>query len=306
MKILMVGCGSIGKRHCRNIIRYTSENNIQLELDFLRSSNTKLPDDILEKTSNQYGSISELNNKYDTIFITNPTSLHYDTLLMLNDYSDNFFIEKPVFDKTDIDISKFQNTKKKYYVACPLRYTQVLLAAKEFVRKNQIFSVRAISSSYLPDWRPGTDYRNTYSAHKDLGGGVLIDLIHEWDYLFSFFGAPLSIQKYFGKYSDLEIDSEDLAVYIAKYNSFLLELHLDYCGKQTRRYCEFITADGLYTFDITNNQILKNGLIEKSFVEDGNDKYYRELQNFFSIIFGNVDNTNTIKHAIEVMNIATN
>lgn len=306
MKILMVGCGSIGKRHCRNIIKYVTENKIELELDFLRSSNSKLPDDILEKTSKQCSNINELNDKYNAIFITNPTSLHYETLLKLNDYSDNFFIEKPVFDKTDLDITPFQSSMKNYYVACPLRYTQVLLAAKDFVNENKIFSVRAISSSYLPDWRPGTDYRNTYSAHKDLGGGVLIDLIHEWDYLFSFFGTPISVQKFYGKYSDLEIDSEDLAVYIAKYNNFLLELHLDYCGKQTRRYCEFITSDGLYTFEITNNQILKNGIIEKSFVEDGNDKYYRELQNFFHIVLGDAKNNNTIKHAIEVMTIATN
>ena len=125
MKVLMVGCGSIGKRHCRNIIRYVSENGMELELDFLRSSNSQLPDDILEKTSKQYGEISELDEKYDAIFIANPTSLHYDTLLKLNDYSDNFFIEKPVFDRIDLDIGCFNNLKKKYYVACPLRYTQV-------------------------------------------------------------------------------------------------------------------------------------------------------------------------------------
>lgn len=306
MKVLMVGCGSIGKRHCRNIIRYVSENGMKLELDFLRSSNSQLPDDILEKTSKQYGEISELDEKYDAIFIANPTSLHYDTLLKLNDYSDNFFIEKPVFDRIDLDIGCFNNLKKKYYVACPLRYTQVLLSAKDFVKENKIFSVRAISSSYLPDWRPGTDYRNTYSARKAFGGGVLIDLIHEWDYLFSFFGAPLSVQKYYGKYSDLEIDSEDLAVYIARYSNFLLELHLDYCGKQIRRYCEFISSDGVYTFDITNNQVLKNGRIEKTFVEDANDKYYKELRNFFCIVSGNSENNNTIKHAVEVMSIAIN
>ena len=66
-----------------------------------------------------------------------------------------------------------------YYVACPLRYNAVIQYIKDNIDLQDVISVRSISSSYLPDWRPGVDYRKTYSAKKELGGGVSIDLIHE-------------------------------------------------------------------------------------------------------------------------------
>ena len=300
----MIGCGSIGKRHIKNITEYCKLNNHALKLDLLRSSKADISEEIKPYVNNQFYSLTDLPAQYDYIFITNPTSLHYKTLEETLSLSDNFFIEKPVFDKTNFDIKQFQNTKKNFYVACPLRYTSVLLEAKKFAEQNKIFSVRAISSSYLPNWRPGIDYRTTYSAHKELGGGVLIDLIHEWDYLTYCFGIPQKVNKMFGKYSDLEIDSEDLAIYIATYKDKLLELHLDYCGKQTKRYCEFITAYGTFCFDIANSRITKDGLIMNEFKEDRNDMYYREIEKFFSICNGKEENTNTLEHALEVMKIA--
>ena len=304
MKVLIIGSGSIGKRHIKNIFRYSQEKKEYLIIDLFRSSKSELPVEILNIINKQIFNQSDISEKYDAIFITNPTNLHYPTLLKMLPYSDNFFIEKPVFDKINVDLSALCDTKKNYYVACPLRYTEILLAAKKFVETNNIFSVRAISSSFLPDWRPGIDYRTTYSAKKEMGGGVLIDLIHEWDYLSSFLGFPQKVEKYYGKYSNLEINSEDLAVYIAQYKDKLLELHLDYCGKQTRRSCEFITDEGVFCFDIANNQILKNGIVQKAFNDNRNDMYYNELKTFFAITKNMVDNPNTIENAIKVMKVA--
>ena len=128
-------------------------------------------------------------------------------------------------------------------MACPLRYTNVIQYLKETIDPKKVNSVSIISSSYLPDWRPGTDYRNTYSAHKNLGGGVAIDLIHEWDYLsFLFRYASKKWKSFMGKISNLEIDSDDYAIYIAKYtNDMIAELHLDYFGRKTIRAIEEFT-----------------------------------------------------------------
>ena len=99
----------------------------------------------------------------------------------------------------------------------------------QYVKANiipdDVICVRAMSSSYLPDWRPGQDYRKTYSAHKDLGGGVSIDLIHEWDYLTYLFGWPKKVHSFIGKKSNLEIDSDDYAIYIAEFEKMIAELH---------------------------------------------------------------------------------
>ena len=167
-----------------------------------------------------------------------------------------------------------------------------------------MYSARAISSSYLPDWRKGIDYRNTYSAHKNEGGGVLIDLIHEWDYLVDLFGFPNETRMYYGKYSDLEIDSEDLGIYIANYDDKLLEIHLDYLGKYAERKLELRTDQGVYVFDIINARIEKNGKEIGSFNEKPNDKYEKEMENFWNIIFGQTKNNNSLQTAIKVLSVA--
>ena len=212
MKVCFVGSGSIGKRHINNLQKICKEKGISLETVLFRSTNSPLDGISFDK---QVFSEKELGEAYDMIFITNPTFLHFDTLKMLHDKSDYFFVEKPVFDNTDVDFS-FIAKNKLIYVACPLRHLNVIRNMGKYVDLEKVFSVRSICSTYLPDWRPGIDYRKNYSAHADAGGGVRIDLIHEWDYLTALFGFPDKVYSISSTISELEIDSEDIAVYIAQ------------------------------------------------------------------------------------------
>lgn len=305
MKVCFVGAGSIGRRHIKNWVHLCEKHNVNCEVHLLRATNSCLPEEIKQLVNKQVKEIELLDTSYDVIFITNPTNLHYQTIDQLKYLSKNFFVEKPVFETYAKDL-KLLNLppENKYYVACPLRYTQVLLYAKKIVQKEKVYSARAISSSYLPDWRKGIDYRNTYSAHKNEGGGVLIDLIHEWDYLVDLFGFPNETRMYYGKYSDLEIDSEDLGIYIANYDDKLLEIHLDYLGKYAERKLELRTDQGVYVFDIINARIEKNGKEIGSFNEKPNDKYEKEMENFWNIIFGQTKNNNSLQTAIKVLSVA--
>lgn len=303
MKVCFVGIGSIGKRHIRNFAAVCEECGVSLEIHALRKTSSELPEDIQQHIAKVVHSEAELDEYYDAIFILNPTHMHYETLQALHEYSDCFFIEKPVFDKLSYDCSVF-DPNKRYYVACPLRYTQELLAAERIVKDEAVFSARSISSSYLPDWRPGVDYRTVYSAHKDQGGGVRIDLIHEWDYLEHLFGQPEEVVAFSGTYSNLEIDSEDLAVYIAKYKTMLLELHLDYLGRKTRRSLECRTAEHEYIFDIAEHRVLCDGQVIQETHEDVNAMYIREMQHFYDVIQGLDKPKNTIDSALTTMRIA--
>lgn len=306
MKVCFAGAGSIGKRHIKNIKLLSEEEGVTLELHLLRSSHREIDQNIKKLVCKEMFSVNDITEQYDAIFITNPTYLHYETLLSLKDKAKYFFIEKPVFDDWRVDLEVLQNPKNNvYYVACPLRYTKVLQRAKEIVDTNRVISVRSICSSYLPDWRPDTDYRMTYSAHKEQGGGVKIDLIHEWDYLTHLFGFPDKVFHLYGKYSDLEIDSEDIAVYIAQYCDKLVELHLDYCGRQVKRSCEIMTNSETYVFDIANSCIVKNGILYEKYEELPNDKYLEELRSFLRIMEGKTQNSNDIYHAIKTMKIAS-
>lgn len=304
MKICFVGVGSIGKRHIRNLTVLSRRKGFVLEIDALRSRNNLLGE-VGDIISNQYFNVSELKNTYDAIFITNPTNQHYVTLKNLKNYSKNFFVEKPIFGSLEERIEDLKLPDgNQYYVACPLRYNKVLIAAEEFIKSHKVYTARAISSSYLPEWRPGQDYRQTYSARKSMGGGVCIDLIHEWDYLIQMFGKPEQVQMMCGKISALEIDSEDIAVYIARYPGMFLELHLDYFGRMPERKLELYCEDGKYEFDILHGEIRKNGILLQKFEEDVNEKYLREMEYFLELIEGKKQNTNNLEQAIEAMKIA--
>lgn len=305
MKVCFIGAGSIGKRHIRNLKYLSEEEGFSLEIHLLRSSQRQLDEDICGLITKEWCSLDDIQEVFDAVFVTNPTYLHYETMLKWKNKARFFFIEKPVFEDWNKDLSPFAQMKENvYYVACPLRYTKVLQRAKQIVKANQVFSIRAICSSYLPDWRDGIDYRSTYSANKRQGGGVKIDLIHEWDYLIDLFGIPEQIYHFDGAYSKLEIDSEDIAIYIAKYKDKLLELHLDYFGRNTQRYCEIMTQDAVYKFDIANSCIYKNGRLFEEYKELPNEKYVNELRFFNHLMESKAVNYNDIQHAINTMKIA--
>ena len=196
LNVCFVGIGSIARRHIKNLQIICTKRGISLNIDAIRQKTSVIKKDDTPMFGKVYRDYEELDTEYDAIFITNPT-----TFLVANDvnsntahrslrkYGRNFFIEKPVSSVGQIRDAENLRLKKDaiYYVACPLRYSAVIQYLKNNVDVRSVISVRSISSSFLPDWRPGTDYRKTYSASKQLGGGVSTDLIHEWDYLKKYF-----------------------------------------------------------------------------------------------------------------------
>ena len=230
----------------------------------------------------QYTDLADAPAHYDMVFITNPTSLHADALTRVRGRGGALFIEKPIFsaEQTGLDLADCLPAGQKAYVAAPMRWCGVMLALKERLPGLHPYCARVICSSYLPDWRPGVDYRTVYSAHKAMGGGVTIDLIHEWDYLVELFGVPEQLYNFKGTYSDLEIDSDDLSVYIARYPTLLAEVHLDYFGRGYRRSIELFCHDGSYLADFGAGTLtLPDGTVQH-YEEDVNRRYEREMEYF--------------------------
>lgn len=302
-KVCFIGLGSIAARHIKNLKDIFGE---EIEIDVLRSGNGRPLDEPMQSMIKQvYYDYDSLPKDYDVMFVTNPTRLHYETLQKVRSNAKHFFIEKPVFETGREDIEGLQLKKDSvYYVACPLRYTNVIQYLKENIDFNQVYSMRCISSSYLPDWRPGTDYRNTYSAKKELGGGVSIDLIHEWDYICYLVGQPQKVHSFIGRKSNLEIDSDDLAVYIAEYPDKYVELHLDYLGRKTIRKIELFTKDDSIEADLLEQKIVyrkENRIIDLN--EDRDSYQKKELLHFFEMVDGKCTNDNTIERACQTLQI---
>lgn len=301
LKICFVGIGSIAKRHIRNLNAVCDKLGYDVQIDAYRRNSGKV-----EGISTIYTQIDDIPNNYDVIFITNPTELHMDSLKQFHEKGKNFFIEKPVVSLGQLEAAKTFQTRDDsvYYVAAPLRYNAVIEWIKQNIDPKDVISIRSISSSYLPDWRPGQDYRETYSAHKDMGGGVSIDLIHEWDYLTYLFGWPEKVSSMIGRKSSLEIDSDDYAIYIAEFANMIAELHLDYFGRKTIREIELFTKDDTILGDIANNRITKlrsNQVID--FHEKRDDYQKREIEKFLSMISGKLKIENGYNHGLKVLEL---
>ena len=305
MKVCIVGLGSIGRRHLRNLACLFQSRGIEFAIDALRHEERDLPPEreLLHKI---YYNINQLPDDYDAAFICNPTSMHYDTIRALAGKTRHMFIEKPVFDRSGYDINALDLPEDGiYYVACPLRYCSALQWVKDYIQNERIYAVRAICSTYLPDWRPDVDYRKIYSAHADMGGGVSIDLIHEWDYLCWLFGWPQRVLHMRGTYSQLEIDSDDLSLYLASYPDKLISLHLDYFGRFERREMELYTQRETVLADIRRGKIsfLKTGETI-CLTEERDSSQKRELAHFFDIIAGLAANDNSLANAAKTLRLA--
>lgn len=306
-KIAIIGLGSIGTRHLHNIVRVLGERETSFTIDLIRSGKGKELDNETKRLINEvFYSYDEVPDDYDVIFVTNPTNLHFETIKKYVTKTKHMFIEKPIFDRTDVLIEElFLKNDSIYYVACPLRYTSVIQYLKNHVDLDRVFCARVICSSYLPDWRPGSDYRTIYSAHKNQGGGVSIDLIHEWDYLHYLFGEPKQIYNIKGKFSNLEIDSDDLSIYIARYENMATEVHLDYFGRKPIREIQLFTDEETIVGDFINNEIryLKSGK-RMVFNESRDDYQCKEIKYFFDIIEGKEINHNNMEFALKTLKIA--
>lgn len=308
-KIAFCGLGSIAKRHLKNVSTYLASQGDTCTVDLYRSSlGNPLPEDLKSLVSEAflYADDIPVNKLYDVVFVTNPTSMHYETVMRFAPHTKSFFIEKPIFDSTDINKQIFKVIESKpSYVACPLRYNAVLQYVKQNIDLNSVFATRAISSSYLPEWRPGQDYRKTYSAHRNLGGGVGIDLIHEWDYLTWLFGMPTQCNSIQTTISNLEIDSDDLAIYIGKNERTAFELHLDYFGRKPIRTVDLFSDEDTIHCNLLAGTVtyLKEGKTIR-LESERNTFQIKEINHFFDIINNKIENDSTPEHAYNVLKIA--
>lgn len=328
MKVCFCGLGSIGRKHLVNFLRLAEERKLSVEIHALRKETAERPgNEGASVGSLQEGVFSQqldrllskqvtdpqlLDGDYDITFITNPSSLHYSTIAAMAGRTKHMFIEKPVFDDVNCRVSDLNlGIGGVYYVAGPFRYSEVIRTLKNAAAEEQIYCARVICSSYLPDWRSETDYRGCYSAKKELGGGVARDLIHEWDYLTHIFGFPKHVYHMSGKYSHLEIDSEDAAFYLADYGTMAVELHLDYYGRVPRREIELFTKGGTITGDLISHTVSFLGIQSEapkivsdiSFQETMEDLYEQEMKFFLDHVLAK-EPLNNIEECLRILGLA--
>jgi predicted dehydrogenase len=263
MKILIVGLGAIGQRHLRNL-RKLMGSDLEILAYRFRNKSIVLTDDLkiekdvtLEEKYNihSYSDLDQsLAQKPDIVFVCNPSSFHMPTALKAAQAGCHLFIEKPLshnLDHVDELINLVENQKTKAVVGYQMRFNPCLQLLRSILQKEmigQVLSVRAEVGEYLPGWHGYEDYRHTYAALQDQGGGAILSQIHELDYLFWMFGLPRSIYARGGHLSSLEIDVEDMVEILmeCEQNEHLIpvSVHLDYLQRPGHRICELIGDHG--------------------------------------------------------------
>ena len=292
MKALIVGYGSIGKRHVTNLL---SLPNMEV---IVCSKHAKL-DVKLKKKCKVIDSLEKcIQEKPDIGFITNYTSNHIPTAIKLANAGIDLFIEKPLSNSLH-NISKLKKLAKKKklitMVGCNMRFHKCIKKIKEIISKNEIGSILSVQvecGTYLPNWHPYEDYRQSYASRKELGGGVELTCIHEIDYLCWFFGLPKEIFSMGNQSSDLEINVNDLSTSILRFrNKVIAELHLDYFQRPDSQSCKIIGTKGTVLWNSNTNNVLMYDIKKKKWIQklqiknyNRNTMYLDELSHFINCV----------------------
>ena len=301
--VLFVGLGSIGRRHLRNLHVVSRKLGLDVTVEALRHAGGALEPDVAGLLSAQHMVSSSLKDSYDIVFVCNPSQMHVETLHALKDKGRFFFVEKPVaVEPISEPMMRSLGDPRRYCVACPLRHSLVYEAIRDFTARNRVLSARALCTSYLPEWRSKADYRRLYSARRD-SGGVKVDLIHEFDYLFSLFGFPETACLLERKVSNLEIECSDVAVFAAMYPKMSLEVHLDYFGRKAERTLRLWTPDDIVEFDFIGGTqtSLRTGASSHKGDASFEAAYLREMERFVRFANGDGENVNDLCFANGVL-----
>ena len=280
LKILFFGLGSIGIKHAR-IIKENYNFN-------LFSYRTRKGQELNNLGIREFDNTEDaFSIEPDIAFITNPTHLHTPTALHCVKRNINLFIEKPLahtLEDVEVLNSEIKKRNLSSYIAYNLRFHPVIEKIKEIVSEEKPIEFNVKCSSYLPDWRTNQDYSKSYSAKKEMGGGVTLDLSHEFDYITYLFGEMEKIEGYCDKISDLKIDSEDiLEAEITCKSAVKGNIHLDSFTKKHERTIKIKFSEKIIIADLLKNTIktIENNQEKTINLKIGKDETYKKQMQYF-------------------------
>ncbi len=292
LRLVVVGAGSIGSRHIRNIAHLGAAVSVyryrQDRKDDLR---------LFGENVDVVHSVEEaLDTMPDAVVIANRTDQHVKTALAAARKGLNLFIEKPLSHSMAGLAELGELIRKRDLVVeigCMMRFHPNLLAIKKILDEKVIgrpYFARAVVGQYLPDWRPHSDYRASYSAHREQGGGVVLDLVHELDLMVWWFGRVQEVAAMLGFTSDLEINSESIAQMSLRFESGLLaQVHMDYLRPSYHRSIEIVGSKGRLSWEDGRGTVTLTvrgakprimSRVPKGFLR--NDLFLSHMRHFFS------------------------
>lgn len=304
MNILIIGTGSIGMRHLQNCLTLNSNSLISV----VSRSKTEIQN---IKSILIYKNIEDAfakNQFYDAVIVATPTNLHIENCVQLINLGiKKIYLEKPISNKIDGVFELIELIKKQsvlVFVGFDMRFdlglNKVIQLLNDITIGNLI-SFQAEVGQYLPDWRPETDYKTGMSAKIALGGGVMLDLVHEFDYLIWILGPFKNIFGLNKKVPTLEIETEAISVNIIETQTGIIGvLSMDYLQKKLCRRVKFIGDNGIIEWDYVTSQVKWNTKKNQDWNTfsynhiERNDRFITILEAFFDATASNIDPRLTI------------
>lgn len=314
MKFLIAGLGSIGRRHLRNLVALGQEDVI-----LYRTNQSTLPDDELDTFPMETDLDKALAYKPDAVIVSNPTALHLQVAIPSAQAGCHLLIEKPVAAKLDEQVEALRQIVSekdiRTLVGFQFRFHPVLAQIREYLGSGKIghpYSFRIYWGEFLPGWHPWEDYRQSYAARKDLGGGVVNTLSHPLDYMRWLFGEVSSLSAVTGQISGLDIDVEDVAeISLVLKNGSIGSVHLDYYQRPPAHWMEITCEKGHIRWDNDTGEAkiyLVEGdrweLIEPPVGFERNNLFLEEMRHFIALVKGETQSRCSLADGIRALELA--
>ena len=314
IKTLVVGGGSIGQRHLKNLKTLGVGPLAIVEPDAARRK-------LMEEAGAEVGfaSLEEgLAWQPEIAVIATPSHLHVTQGLAATQAGCHLFLEKPLaHEPSGLNTlrEEIERRNRISLVGCNMRFHPGPAKVKQLLGEKAIGRVlfaRVHVGAYLPDWRPWQDYRKSYSANASMGGGCILDGIHEIDLTCWYLGDVNTVFCVAQKLSTLEIDVEDVALLLCQHQTGTLsEIHLDYVQRTYERGCQIVGERGSIFWDYTAGTVRWFDADTQDWQtfsqpEDWqpNQMYLDEMQHFIDCIRGGRPTTLPVSEAIAVMEVA--
>ena len=285
MKTLIIGYGSIGKRHTDILCEMGIDVSVLSRRDIeFKESFTNITD-ALEKEP-------------EYIVLASDTCDHYKDFqrLLSKNFTGKLLIEKPIFDKN----IKVERPPFSVNVAYNLRFDPIIQKLKEEIKDKESISAHYYVGQHLASWRSSRNHLENYSAHKNKGGGVLRDLSHEFDIVKWLFGGIKSYTSIGGRYSDVTVDSEDVYAFVFKNEKCpIISMQMNYLDHVARREIIVNTTDISYKADLVNKTLWVNDKpLKMDF--DTNHSYKKMHED---ILYNNAANSCNLEEVLEIMSL---
>jgi len=316
MKFAVIGCGSIGLRHITNLL--------QMGHQVIAYNRGKSRRSIAEQRFGilTYACLDTMldTNTIDAVIICTPNSIHKDNLASVVERSLHFFVEKPL--ATDLDgLDELEiNIEKKgliSHVGTNMRFHFGPKKIKEYLDAGEIgrpLWANFWAGMYLPDWHPEENHRDMYSASKKLGGGAILDFIHEIDLIYWIFDEPDRLAAMAVNSDWLDIETEDIVDAIFGYkNGMQVNLHMDYLQRPFQRGIHIVGDKGSVRWDLTEEsvQLINHDSQEKKILKyprgyTKNDMYMAQMEYFIQCVQDKTISTSSFGTGRTALNIALN